>query len=78
MTFRQRIEHSRILAWLLAAIASSYLSLCQRTTRWEYVGLGQAEIRARRRSCATFDVARAVTDGPNPLAGRGGPPFKPL
>ena len=39
MTFRQRIEHSRILAWLLAAIASSYLSLCQRTTRWEYVGL---------------------------------------
>lgn len=39
MTFRHRIEHSRFLAWLLAALASSYLSLCQRTTRWEYVGL---------------------------------------
>lgn len=39
MTLRQRIEHSRFLAWLLAALAGSYLSLCQRTTRWEYRGL---------------------------------------
>ncbi len=41
MTLRQRIEHSRFLAWLLAAIAGSYLDLCQRTTRWEYRGLDQ-------------------------------------
>tara|TARA_R110002051_G_scaffold324964_1_gene424819 strand:+ start:1205 stop:1879 length:675 start_codon:yes stop_codon:yes gene_type:complete len=39
MTFRQRIEHSRFLAWLLAGLAGAYLSLCQRTTRWEYRGL---------------------------------------
>lgn len=39
MTFRHRIEHSRFLAWLLAALAGSYLSLCQRTTRWDYIGL---------------------------------------
>lgn len=39
MTFRQRIEHSRFLAWLLAAIAGSYLSLCFRTTRWDYHGM---------------------------------------
>lgn len=41
MTFRHRIEHSRFLAWLLAALAGSYLSLCQRTTRWDYTGLDQ-------------------------------------
>ncbi|MFT5065296.1 MAG: lysophospholipid acyltransferase (LPLAT)-like uncharacterized protein [Reinekea sp.] len=39
MTFRHRIEHSRILAWLLAAIAGAYLSLCQRTTKWDMRGL---------------------------------------
>ena len=41
MTFRQRIEHSRLLAWLLAGLAGAYLSLCQRTTRWDYHGLEQ-------------------------------------
>ncbi len=50
MTFRHHIEHSRFLAWLLATLAGSYLSLCQRTTRWEYVGLDRLK----------FDLA----DGP--------------
>lgn len=39
MTFRQRIEHSKVLAWLLASLAGGYLTLCQRTTRWDYRGL---------------------------------------
>lgn len=50
MTFRQRIEHSRFLAWLLAAIAGGYLSLCNRTTKWEV--RGEAELR------------KALIDGP--------------
>jgi len=39
MTLRDRIEHSKILAWCLAWLAGGYLTLCQRTTRWEYTGL---------------------------------------
>lgn len=39
MTFRQRIEHSKVLAWLLASLAGAYLTLCQRTSRWDYRGL---------------------------------------
>lgn len=50
MTFRQRIEHSRILAWLLAAIAGAYLSLCDRTTKWEVRG--------------EDDLRKALADGP--------------
>lgn len=43
MKIRQSINNSRFLAWLLAAIASGYLSFCQRTTRWDYVGLDKLE-----------------------------------
>ena len=39
MTFRQHIERSRFLAWALAGLAGGYLALCQRTTRWDYIGL---------------------------------------
>ena len=38
MTIRHRIENSSILAWLLAAVAGSYLALCNRTTTWEVRG----------------------------------------
>jgi len=36
---RYRIEHSRLLARILARLVGSYLRLCQITTRWTIVGL---------------------------------------
>ncbi len=50
MTFRQRIEHSTFLAWLLATIAGGYLSLCNSTIKWEVRG--------------EDTLRRALTDGP--------------
>lgn len=41
MTLRRRIEQSRFLVWLLGGILTSYLSFCQRTTRWDYQGMDQ-------------------------------------
>lgn len=35
---RRRLEHSRILANILAALANGYLSFCDRTTRWHIEG----------------------------------------
>ncbi len=35
---RQRLEHSRFLANVLAALARGYISLCMRTTRWQIEG----------------------------------------
>lgn len=42
-SLRYRIEHSWILANLLARIASSYLRLCNATTRWDKTGLEALE-----------------------------------
>jgi len=44
LSLRNRIEHSTILARILAAIAGSYLAFCRRTTRWDVAGL--ADVRA--------------------------------
>lgn len=38
MAFRKQIEKSQFLAWLLGVIAGGYLSLCNRTTKWEVRG----------------------------------------
>ncbi len=40
-SLRHRIEHSTVLASVLARVAGAYLSLCHRTTRWEVDGLDQ-------------------------------------
>ena len=39
MKLRQHIEQSKFLISLVARIAGAYLSLCNRTTRWEFRGL---------------------------------------
>lgn len=39
MSLRRRIERSETLAALLATLAGSYLSWCQRTTKWQIEGL---------------------------------------
>ena len=36
---RKRLEHSRLLASVLARIVGSYLRLCDATTKWQIVGL---------------------------------------
>lgn len=41
---RTRIEHSRVIASVLARIVGAYLTLCQRTTRWDVEGV--ADLKA--------------------------------
>ena len=41
MSLRKRIENSKTLANMLAAIAGTYLAWCQRTVRWESRGLDE-------------------------------------
>jgi len=38
-SFRKRLEHSRLLAGILAALVGCYLRLCNATTRWQVEGL---------------------------------------
>jgi lysophospholipid acyltransferase (LPLAT)-like uncharacterized protein len=38
-SLRKRLEHSRLLASVLARVIGSYLRFCNWTTRWEVVGL---------------------------------------
>ncbi len=38
MTLRRRIEHSKLLAGVLAGLAGAYLRFCRATTRWQREG----------------------------------------
>lgn len=38
MNFRNRIEHSTTLAWVLSGIVGTYLSIVEKTTRWQVQG----------------------------------------
>ncbi|MGJ8582530.1 MAG: lysophospholipid acyltransferase family protein [Marinosulfonomonas sp.] len=43
MNLRKRIENSKTLIWLFSTIISSYLKLCNSTTRWDAVGIRELE-----------------------------------